>query len=440
MNDIEDDHYTYRPANLPRKLIIQGGRQLQGNVSIAGAKNAILPIMAASLLTDKKILVRKIPQLDDVALMAQILCGLGIVPEIITDASLILGGSAKSLTIPRHQASLLRTSILTFGPMLVHYGEVRLPFPGGCPIGRRPIDIHIKAMEMMGAKVKLLEDGIYATAPNGLTGTTIRFPVSSVGATENAMIAAAGAKGTTIIENAAAEPEVCDLGLFLTRMGVVIQGLGTRRLVIEGRTEFDSCEHTVIPDRIEAGTYLVAATATRSSVVLEDCNPHHMTAVLEQLSKAGAKIDIDEQNNSLQLDMQGKQPRAVQIASEPYPGFPTDMLAQFTAMNAVAKGRGSVTENIFPDRNKHVMEMQKMNAQLELDGNIVHSVGTEKLIGTEVRASDLRASACLVIAALVAEGETSILDIHHIDRGYEWVSEKLKKIGASVHRELVFDR
>ena len=422
------------PTNPPRHLIVEGPVQLRGEARVAGAKNAMLPIMAASLLTDEPVIIDNTPHLDDVALMAQVLAGIGVKPIIHSASRIELGGGINSCTVPARQATQLRASILTLGPMLTRFGEARLPYPGGCSIGPRPVDQHLQALRTLGAVIDERDTEIVAHAPKGLTGAEIRFDHPTVGGTENIMMAAVGASGTTVIHNCAVEPEVQDLARCLQKMGASISGVGSKKLVIKGQKKMHGCCHRIISDRIESGSYLAAAAASRGSVTLIGARAEHLQMVLQKLQEAGAEIEIG--NDYVKLDMKNKRPKAVDIETQPYPGFPTDMQAQFTALNAVAEGSSTITENIFPNRTAHILEMCRMGAKLRLENNRVHVEGVERLVAATVYATDLRASASLVIAALVAEGKSNIHSIEHMDRGYEWLSEKLGKLGAPISRKL----
>lgn len=420
--------------NAPRCLRITGDKAIDGKVRVAGAKNSILPIMTASLLSDEPLTICNMPHLDDVALMNQVLAGIGIVPDVHGIDQIRLGGRVKSCSVPMGQTRQMRASILVLGPLLARYGEAVLPYPGGCMIGPRPVDMHLKALRTLGAEIEEREDTILARAPRGLTGSLVQFPHSTVGGTENALMAAVLAEGKTVIENAATEPEVIDLAQCLVKMGAEIEGIGSRHLTITGVDKLHSCTHEVIPDRIEAGTYLVAATGTRGKITLENINPKLIENILQPLEKAGASIECGE--CCVTLDMHNKRPRAVDIVTGPYPEFPTDMQAQFTALNSIAEGKSCVHDRVFDSRVSHVEEMCKMQADIVRDGNLIRVTGKEKLQGTVVRAQDLRASASLVIAGLVAESQTTVLDIEHIDRGYQWLEEQLQTLGVDVTREL----
>ncbi len=416
------------------RLRIEGRQSLQGQVVIAGSKNSALPIMAASLLTRDLLTIDNLPHLDDVALLNQLLASLGV--EILLSHSNTMEFRADQVqhrVRALEEARQMRASILVLGPLLARCGQAQVPYPGGCLIGERPVDLHMKALKKMGAVFE--EDNteeVNARAPKGLHGAKIRFSRPTVGGTENVMLAACLARGTTVIEGAALEPEVTDLASCLLKMGAKITGIGTSTLEIEGVREMHGTHHRIIPDRIESGTYLVSAAATGGKIELLSTRNDTLEIVLEKLRAAGARVETD--GDSILLDMQGKRPRAVDIQTAPYPGFPTDMQAQFTAMNIIAKGDSVITDNVFNHRTAHIGEMQRMGAKVNCKGNSVYVESTEKLSGATVHASDLRASASLVIAGLVAEGITEIIDIHHIDRGYQWIEEKLRLLGARVTR------
>lgn len=420
--------------NAPRFLRIVGRKQMSGQVQVAGAKNSILPIMTASLLTDKPLLIKNMPHLDDVALMAQVLAGVGIVPNFHSISEMELSGDASSHAVPNTQITQMRASILVLGPLLSRFREAVLPYPGGCMIGPRPVDMHLNALRSLGAEIEEQDETIFARAPNGLHGNHIQFPHPTVGGTENILMAAVLAKGKTVIDNAATEPEVADLTRCLIKMGADIKGAGSKQLVIKGVQSLHGCEHTIIPDRIEAGTYLVAAAGTRGKITLKNIHPGIVDNILQPLKAVGAEISTGK--DYITIDMQGRRPKAIDIVTGPYPQFPTDMQAQFTALNTVAQGASVVRDEVFNTRTSHLAEMRKMQADIIEKGNTAHITGKTHLQGAVVRAQDLRASASLVIAGLVAEGETTVLNIEHIDRGYQWLEEKLQLLGADVVRQL----
>lgn len=416
------------------KLIITGGNRLDGEIRISGAKNAALPIMAATLLASEPVTVCNLPHLHDITTMLELFGRMGIQPIIDEKLNVEIDPTMiKSLVAPYELVKTMRASILVLGPMVARFGEAEVALPGGCAIGTRPVDLHIRGLEALGAEI-LVEDGyIKAKAPEGgLRGGTFFFDTVSVTGTENILMAAVLAKGRTVLENAAREPEVVDLADCLIAMGAKIEGAGTDTIVIEGVEKLHGARYKVMPDRIETGTYLVAAAMTGGRIKLKDTNPKILEAVLVKLQEAGAEVQCGE--DWISLDMHGKRPKAVNIRTAPYPGFPTDMQAQFLAMNAVAEGTGTVIETIFENRFMHVQEMQRMGAKVQIEGNTAIVTGIEQLKGAPVMATDLRASASLVLAALMAQGETLIDRIYHIDRGYECIEEKLQLLGAKIRR------
>ncbi len=416
------------------KLSITGGRQLAGRLRVSGAKNAALPILAASLLTDEPVLISNAPHLHDVTTMLELLGCLGA--DVIVDEKLTLevaGNNLTQLCAPYELVKTMRASFLVLGPLVAKHGEAQVSLPGGCAIGARPVDQHLKGLEALGARVSVTDGYVKAWAPEGLVGADVYMDLVTVGGTENLMMAACLADGVTRLYNCAREPEIVDLGNFLRALGADIEGHGTSTIQIRGAAKLHGGEHRIMPDRVEAGTYLIAAAATRGSIELVDVDPDTLGAVLEKLMLAGA--DITTGDDWIKLDMHGKRPLAVDIETSPFPGFPTDMQAQFMAMNAIASGTSTIRENIFENRFMHVQEMNRLGANIELHGHsmaVVH--GVERLAAAPVMATDLRASSSLVIAALVAEGTTTIDRIYHIDRGYETIEEKLQQIGGAVQR------
>ena len=414
-------------------LLIKGGRALNGSVRVGGAKNAALPVLISSLLTDQDLLISNVPHLRDITTTLELLGRLGANIEIDEKSVVrIRASNLHSRCAPYDLVKTMRASILVLGPLLARYGEAEVSLPGGCAIGSRPVDLHVKALQQMGAKVSVELGYIKASAPQGfLNGANIVFDTVTVTGTENLMMAATLAKGNTRLENAAREPEIVDLADCLIKMGAKISGAGTDTIEIEGVSILGGGVHRVIPDRIEAGTFMVAAAATQGNLAIQDINPRHLDAVTSKLREAGAQIEIFE--NSVTLAMNAR-PRAVTVSTAPYPGFPTDMQAQFMLLNCVAEGSASVTEHIFENRFMHVHELQRMGAEIELHGNTSVIKGVRKLGGAQVMATDLRASACLVLAGLVARGETIIDRIYHIDRGYDCIEEKLLQCGADIRR------
>lgn len=416
------------------KLIIAGGKPLSGEIRISGAKNAALPIIAATLLAKEPVTVRNLPHLHDITTTLELFGRMGIQPIIDEKLNVEIDPTTiKSLVAPYELVKTMRASILVLGPLVARFGEAEVALPGGCAIGTRPVDLHIRGLQALGAEI-VVEDGyIKARAPEGgLRGGNFFFDTVSVTGTENILMAATLAKGRSVLENVAREPEVVDLANCLIQMGAKIEGAGTDKIIVEGVDELHGTSYKVMPDRIETGTYLVAAAMTGGRVKLKDTNPHILESVLTKLQEAGADLQCGE--DWISLDMHGKRPKAVSIRTAPYPGFPTDMQAQFLAMNAVAEGTGTVTETIFENRFMHVLEMQRMGAQIKIEGNTAIVTGIDELHAAPVMATDLRASASLVLAALMARGDTLIDRIYHIDRGYECIEEKLQLLGASIRR------
>ena len=415
------------------KLIIEGGVRLEGEIRIAGAKNSALPILAATLLTSDKVTICNLPHLFDITTMLELLGCMGVQPVIDEKLNVEVDSSTiTDLSAPYELVKTMRASILVLGPLLAKHKRAEVALPGGCAIGSRPVNLHITALEAMGADI-VVEDGyIKASVKDRLKGAHIFMDMVTVTGTENVMMAACLADGQTIIENAAREPEVVDLALCLIAMGADISGHGTETLVINGVSDLHGCTYSVMPDRIETGTYLIAAAATRGKIKVKDTRPDILEAVLLKLEQAGADVQVGE--DWISLDMHGKQPKAVSVRTAPYPAFPTDMQAQFTALNSVASGSGSITETVFENRFMHVHEMSRMGAIIRVEGNTVIVEGSETLKGAPVMATDLRASASLIIAGLVASGETIVDRIYHIDRGYECIEEKLQLLGAKIRR------
>jgi UDP-N-acetylglucosamine 1-carboxyvinyltransferase len=415
------------------KLIIQGGAVLRGEVWISGSKNAALPILSASLLSEGIVTIGNLPHLQDVTTTIELLGTLGITLSIDEKMRLEVDTSTlNSLIAPFDLVKTMRASILVLGPMLARYGEATVSFPGGCAIGSRPVDLHLRGLEAMGATINIDEGYIKARSDGRLKGAHILMDVVSVGATENLMMAAALAEGTTVIENAAREPEIVDLANCMNAWGADVQGAGSNTMIINGVERMGGGYFKVMPDRIETGTYLAAAAATGGKVKTTQTDPSSLGAVLLKLEETGAVITQGE--DWIELDMQGRRPRAINLKTAPYPAFPTDMQAQLTAVNAVAEGTGTITETIFENRLMQVQELNRMGASIAVEGNTAIVTGVEVLRGAPVMASDLRASAALVIAGLVAEGETVVDRIYHIDRGYECIEEKLQQLGGKIKR------
>ncbi len=416
------------------KLIISGGHRLDGEIRISGAKNAALPILAATLLASAPVTVCNLPHLHDITTMIELFGRMGIEPIIDEKLSVEIDPrTIKTLIAPYDLVKTMRASILVLGPMVAHFGQAEVALPGGCAIGSRPVDLHIRGLEALGAQITVEDGYIKAKAPEGgLRGGNFFFDIVSVTGTENILMAATLAKGRTVLENAAREPEIVDLANCLIAMGAKIQGAGTDTIIIDGVEKLGGARYVVMPDRIETGTYLVAAAVTGGRVKLKDTDPTILEAVLAKLQEAGAEITTGE--DWIELDMHGKRPTAVNVRTAPYPAFPTDMQAQFIALNALAEGTGTVIETIFENRFMHALEMQRMGAKIQIEGNTAIVTGIPQLKAAPVMATDLRASASLVIAALMAEGDTLIDRIYHIDRGYECIEEKMQLLGAKIRR------
>ena len=415
------------------KLIIEGGTPLDGDVRISGAKNSALPILAAGLLADEPLVVGNLPHLHDITTMIELLGVMGIEPVMDEKMNVQIDGSTiKHYNAPYELVKTMRASILVLGPMLTHFGQAEVSLPGGCAIGSRPVDLHIRGLEAMGADI-VVEDGyIRAKVDGRLKGAHVFFDTVTVTGTENILMAATLAEGETLLENAAREPEVVDLAECLIAMGAKIEGHGTDSIRVTGVAKLHGCHYDVLPDRIETGTYLVAAAATGGHVRVKDTRPDIVESVIIKLREAGAKIDTGD--DWIELDMRGRKLKSVNVHTAPYPAFPTDMQAQFVALNAVANGTGTVTETVFENRFMHVHEMIRMGAEVALEGNTAIVTGVKELRGAPVMATDLRASASLVIAGLVAQGETLVDRIYHIDRGYECIEEKMQILGATIRR------
>lgn len=416
------------------KLLVRGGRRLSGELRISGAKNSALPILAATLLSAEPVTLRNVPHLHDVTTMIELLGCLGV--EVIVDDEMnveVLGGSLSGCRAPYEVVKTMRASFTVLGPLLARYGRAEVSLPGGCAIGSRPVDQHLKGLAALGANVVVDDGYVIADDGGGLKGARILMDVTTVGGTQNLMMAAALAQGTTVLENAAREPEIVDLAECLIAMGAHISGQGTDTISIEGVDELHGAQHRIMPDRVETGTYLIAVAATGGNVLIKHARPQTLDAVLIKLSEAGAVIE--QGADWVSLSMSRGRPKAVDIRTAPHPGFPTDMQAQFLALNAIAEGTSRVTETIFENRFMHVPEINRLGADIALEGAKTAVIeGVAKLHGAPVMATDLRASFSLVIAGLVAEGETLIDRIYHIDRGYERMEEKLVQLGASVER------
>ena len=414
------------------KLQITGGKPLEGEVRISGAKNATLPILAAALLADGPVTISNVPHLHDVTTMIELLGRMGV--SVTVDERMRIEvdpTTIKEYFAPYELVKTMRASILVLGPLVARYGHADVSLPGGCASGARPVNIHVAGLQSMGADIHI-ENGYIKARAGRLKGVRLVLDTVTVTGTENLLMAAALADGETVLENAAREPEVVDLANFLIAMGAKIRGAGTDRIVIEGVERLHGCSYEVLPDRIETGTFLVAGAITRGHLRVKNTCPEHLDAVLLKLQESGAKLA--QGNNWIEIDMRGKRPKAVDVRTAPYPAFPTDMQAQFAALDAVADGVGTIIETVFENRFMHMLEMRRMGAEIRLEGNTAIIKGVEKLTAAPVMATDLRASASLVIAGLVAQGRTEIDRIYHIDRGYESIEEKLSQLGAQIRR------
>ena len=415
-----------------KKLKIQGGHSLSGEIHISGSKNAALSIIAASIMTEERVILENIPHLEDITTMVRLIGGMGVSITLADDNKLILDSSkVRNFIAPYDLVKTMRASILVLGPLIARFGEASVSLPGGCAIGARPVNLHLDGLKAMGADIEINEGYICAKAKK-LKGTNFSFNPVSVTGTANLMTAAVLAEGQSILENAAIEPEVISLGEFLIKMGANIKGLGTRTIMIDGVNKLHSVEHSIIPDRIEAGTFLIAAAITKGSVLLKKTQPEHLQSVLDLLSQTGAVIFSEK--NKIELNMKQTNLQPVDFTTQPYPGIPTDMQAQFMVLNCIANGNSIVVETIFENRFMHVLELQRMCADISLSGNTAYITGVKRLQSAPVMATDLRASAALVLAGLVADGETCIDRIYHIDRGYECIENKLTLLGAKVAR------
>lgn len=414
------------------RLLIQGGVRLNGEIRISGAKNAVLPILAATLLAEGTAIVENVPHLHDVTTTVELLGCMGV--HVVIDEKLSIevdSSTIENYVAPYHLVKTMRSSILVLGPLLTRFGKAEVSLPGGCAIGSRPVNLHIKGLQEMGAQIEVQNGYIHARAKR-LKGARLVMEMVTVTGTENLMMAATLAEGTTVIENAAREPEVVDLANFLIAMGARITGAGTDTITIEGVEKLNGTRYRVLPDRIETGTYLVAAAITGGRIKVKDTAPRLLDSVLEKLREAGAEIEVGE--DWISLDMKGKRPRPVNIRTAPFPAFPTDMQAQFAALNSIADGTSTIVETVFENRFMHVQELERMGANIEVEGNTAIIRGVDKLTAAPVMATDLRASASLIMAGLVAEGETEVQRIYHIDRGYEIIEEKLALLGANIRR------
>jgi len=414
------------------KLIIQGGQSLRGEIRVSGAKNAALPILAATLLAEGPVTISNVPHLHDITTTMELLGRMGLTLTVDERMHIEVDSSTiREFFAPYELVKTMRASILVLGPLLARFGEAEVSLPGGCAIGSRPVNLHLHGLAQMGADISV-EGGYVRARAKRLKGADLMLDLVTVTGTENLMMAATMADGVTTIRNAAREPEVVDLANCLIKMGAHIEGAGTDTIRIEGVRSLHGTEYDILPDRIETGTYLVAAAMTRGQVKLKNTRPELLESVLAKLTEAGAEVSTGE--DWIALDMDGRPLRAVDIHTSPYPGFPTDMQAQFTALNCIAEGTGTITESVFENRFMHVLELQRMGAQVKLEGNTAITTGVNRLTGAPLMATDLRASASLVLAGLVADGATEVDRIYHIDRGYETIEEKLANLGAQIKR------
>ncbi|MGQ0657021.1 MAG: UDP-N-acetylglucosamine 1-carboxyvinyltransferase [Chromatiales bacterium] len=414
------------------KLIITGGVPLNGEIRISGAKNAALPILAATLLSEGTVTVGNIPHLQDITTTMELLGRMGV--ELMVDESMkveVNAGTIRDMFAPYELVKTMRASILVLGPLLAHYGRANVSLPGGCAIGSRPVNLHLRGLAAMGADI-VVENGYIKATARRLRGVHLHLDLVTVTGTENLMMAGTLAEGRTVITNAAREPEVVDLANCLISMGACIEGAGTDTIIIDGVERLHGTYYEILPDRIESGTYLVGAAMTGGRVKVKGTRADLLEAVLAKLGEAGAGIECSD--DTVTLDARERRIRAVDVHTSPYPGFPTDMQAQFTAMNSVSEGSGAITENVFENRFMHVLELRRLGADVRLEGNTAITKGVSRLTGAPVMATDLRASACLVLAGLVARGETHVERIYHIDRGYEAIEEKLSQLGAHIRR------
>lgn len=417
------------------KIIVTGGKKLSGEVRISGAKNSVLPIIVATLLAEGRCVLEDVPRLADVNIIKDVLVSLGSDISFTENTMVADGASVNKVQAPVEYIKKMRASVLIMGPLLARFGRAVLSLPGGCAIGARPIDLHLKGLEALGASIQIRDDEVVADVPGGcLKGANIFLRVPSVGATENLMMAASLAEGVTTIENAAEEPEIVDLANFLNEMGAKVRGAGTGTIRITGVEHLHGANHTIIPDRIEAGSYLLAGAITGSTVRVTNCIADHLRPVLEKIEESGVRVEIDDTAHTVTVHGSENKIRPVDIKTLPYPGFPTDMQSQFMAYLTLAEGNCQVTETIFENRFMHVDELRKLGANIQTEGRTAFVTGVKKLYGADVRATDLRAGAALIIAALAAEGETTIRDLYHLDRGYEDLIGKFQSLGAQIVR------
>ncbi len=415
------------------KFLITGGQRLDGEIRISGSKNSSLPIIAATLLASTPITIGNLPRLKDVSTLIKLIERMGVTCDVDEQMKLRVDTSTiQEFQAPYDLVRTMRASILVLGPLVARFGEAVVSLPGGCAIGSRPVDLHLQGLKAMGADIDVINGYVHAKVNGRLKGARIVFDTVTVTGTENLLMAAALAEGTTLLENAAREPEIDDLADCLIKMGAKITGAGTDTITIEGVEQLHGCHHDVISDRIETGTFLIAAAITGGRVTLRDTDPSLLDATLQKLREAGADIEVGE--NWIRLDMHGRRPKAVSLRTAPYPGMPTDMQAQFSAMNTLAEGTGTIVETIFENRFMHMQELMRMGADIQIEGNTAIIRGVDALEGAPVMATDLRASASLVIAALAAKGDTLVDRIYHIDRGYEDIEAKLSALGAKIER------
>lgn len=415
-----------------QQLLIQGGAPLEGSIAASGAKNAVLPILAATLLTEGQTTLSNVPCLGDVRTFAELLRGMGLDVRFGSSSSMTVDAAAiDRFVAPYDLVKTMRASILVLGPLVARFGTAEVSLPGGCAIGSRPVNLHLAGLKAMGARIEVREGYIHASCRR-LKGTSLVMDAVTVTGTENLMMAACLARGTTVLENAAREPEVVDLACFLRAMGADIRGDGTDTITVNGVKSLSGCAYEVLGDRIEVGTFLTAGAMTRGHVRVTRCDPHLLDAVLQKLEESGARIECGA--DWVALDMNGDRPRAVDLRTAPHPAFPTDMQAQFTALNAIARGTGTITESVFENRFMHVPELRRMGADIQVMGNTAVIKGVKRLTGAPVMATDLRASASLILAGLVADGETRVDRIYHLDRGYEQIEKKLRRLGARIRR------
>ena len=424
-------HQHQKKGLIMDKLLIKGGARLVGGITISGAKNAALPLMATALMAEEGMVLDNLPPLADIICMCELLDHLGVASSRDGETVTFQPAEKAITDAPYDIVRKMRASVLVLGPLLARYGKARVSLPGGCAIGTRPVDLHIMAMEKLGAVVTLEDGYVVAEAKHGLKGAEMTFPLVSVGATENAMMAAVLADGQTVLENAAREPEISDLAECLNKLGAKVSGHGTSRIVIDGVASLKQCRHAVVADRIEAGTFALAAAMTQGKVTLKNMRPEHLAALFSAMAQAGVDVEINQDQVTITSN---DRPRPVDITTDPYPGFPTDLQAQFMALMTLASGTSAISETIFENRFMHVPELSRMGADIHVTGGQAHVHGVERLNAAPVMATDLRASVSLVLAGLTAEGETVLQRVYHLDRGYDRLEEKLNACGAEIRR------